>query len=151
MLSSFGHLLKEFRLYRGMTQKTLAQAINVNGSYIARLEMDDRRPSRRVVLDVAQAMELSPEDTDRLLASAQHLPEGDLDRLLADGGGPLMHPALRAVANAVEDQNLSPEGRKQLEDEIMAYVAARANALKQQDRDRKARRSAHRARMHQNQ
>ena len=151
MLTSFGRMLKEFRLQHGLSQKALADAVNVDGSYIARLEMDDRRPSRRVVLDVAQAMELSPEDTDRLLASAQHLPEGDLDRLLADGGGPLMHPALRAVANAVEDQNLSPEGRKQLEDEIMAYVAARANALKQQDRDRKARRSAHRAKMHQNQ
>ena len=138
MLSSFGHLLKEFRLYRGMTQKSLAQAINVNGSYIARLERDERRPSRRVVTNMARAMQLSADDTDRLLASAQHLPEGDLTRLIEQSGVSLAHPAIQTVANALQDRDLPPHAREQLENEIIAYIGFRLQQLKQQEHERLA-------------
>ena len=136
MLSSFGHLLKEFRLYHGLTQKTLAQAIHVNGSYIARLERDERRPSRRVVTSMARAMQLSADDTDRLLASAQHLPEGDLTRLIEQSGVSLAHPAIQMVANALQDRDLAPQAREQLENEITAYIGFRLQQLKQQEQER---------------
>lgn len=141
MLSTFGHLLKGFRLSRGLTQKELADAVDVNGSYIARLERDERRPSRRVVLDLSKAMQLSADDTDRLLASAQHLPEGDLAKIIAQSGVSMTHPAIQAVANALQDRELSPHGREQLEGEIIAYVAFRAQQLKQQEQDRLAQRA----------
>ncbi len=136
MLSSFGHLLKDMRLKHRLTQKELAEAIGVNGSYIARLERDERRPSRKVVMNLARAMKLSPEDTDRLLASAQHLPEGDLARIVEQSGISLAHPAIQSVANALQDRELTPHGREQLESEIIAYVAFRVQQLKLQEHDR---------------
>ncbi|MCW5881765.1 MAG: helix-turn-helix transcriptional regulator [Anaerolineae bacterium] len=145
MLTSFGYLLKEYRLNRHMTQKELAQAIGVNGSYIARLERDERRPSRRVVTNMAQAMNLSAEDRDRLLASAQHLPEGDLARIVEHSGVSLTHPAIQAVANALQDPDLTTHGREQLENEIVAYVGFRLQQLKQQDQARIAQRASARA------
>jgi transcriptional regulator with XRE-family HTH domain len=143
VLTSFGHLLKALRLERGMTQKMLADEVGVDGSYIARLESDERRPSRRVVLDLARALQLSPDDGDRLLASAQHLPEGALERIIAQSGVSMTHPTIQAVANALQDRELSSQGREQLEAEITAYVAFRSQQLKQQDRDRQAMRAAH--------
>jgi transcriptional regulator with XRE-family HTH domain len=136
MLSSFGHMLKDMRLGRRLTQKELASSVNVNGSYIARLERDERRPSRKVVMNLARAMQLTPEETDRLLASAQHLPEGDLARIIEQSGVSLAHPVIQAVANALQDRDLSPHGREQLESEITAYVAFRQQQIRQQERDR---------------
>ncbi len=145
MLSSFGHLLKEYRLQRHMTQKVLAKAIGVNGSYIARLERDERRPSRRVVTNVARAMNLSAEDQDRLLASAQHLPEGDLARIVEHSGVSLAHPVIQAVANALQDRDLTAQGREQLENEIIAYVGFRLQQLKHEERLRLTQRASGRA------
>lgn len=145
MLSSFGHLLKEYRSRYRMTQKELASAIGVNGSYIARLERDERRPSRRVVLNVAKAMTLPPEDLDRLLASAQHLPEGDLARLVEQSGVSLAHPAIQVVANALQDRDLTAHSREQLESEIVAYVGFRVQQLKHQEQVRLAQRATGRA------
>lgn len=142
MLSSFGHLLKEYRLNHHMTQKELAAAIGVNGSYIARLERDERRPSRRVVTNVAWAMNLSAEDRDRLLASAQHLPEGDLARIVERSGVSLAHPVIQAVANALQDRDLTAHGREQLENEIIAYVGFRLQQLKHQEQMRLTQRAS---------
>jgi transcriptional regulator with XRE-family HTH domain len=141
MLSSFGHLLKNFRLERGLTQKEVADGVGVNGSYIARLERDERRPSRRVVLELARTMKLSSEDSDRLLASAQHLPEGDLARIIEQGGVSMTHPAIQAVANALQNSGLSSHSRERLEAEIIAYVAFRTQQLQQQEQERMALRS----------
>ncbi|MFN8483498.1 MAG: helix-turn-helix transcriptional regulator [Anaerolineae bacterium] len=143
MLNSFGHLLKGYRLSKGMTQKELADAVGVNGSYIARLERDERRPSRKVVLSLAKALDLPPEDSDRLLASAQHLPEGDMARIIEQSGISLTHPAVEAVAVALQDKDLSPHAREQLENEVIAYVTFRAQQLRQQEHDRHQRAKAH--------
>ena len=142
MLTTFGHLLKQARLERGLTQKQLADSVDVDGSYIARLEMDERRPSRKVVLQLGRALGLTPEEGDRLLASAQHLPEGDLERLLNSSGVSMTHPVIQVVANALQDKDLSPRGRELLEEEITAYVAFRTQQLKQEERDRKSARAA---------
>lgn len=136
MLSTFGHLLKEFRQKRGLTQKHLATAVNVNGSYIARLERNERRPSRKIVLGMASAMKLSPEDSDRLLASSQHLPEGDLARLIEQSGVSMAHPVIQTVTNALQDRELSPHIREQLENEIVAYISFRVRQLKEQETER---------------
>ena len=140
MLTTFGHLLKSARLERGLTQKQLADSVNVDGSYIARLEMDERRPSRKVVLQLSKALQLTPEEGDHLLASAQHLPEGDLERLLNSSGVSMTHPVIQVVANALHDKELSPRGRELLEEEIKSYVAFRTQQLKQEERDRRAQR-----------
>ena len=143
MLNSFGHLLKGYRLSKGMTQKELADAVGVNGSYIARLERDERRPSRKVVLSLAKALDLPAEDSDRLLASAQHLPEGDMARIIAESGISLTHPAVEAVSAALQDKDLSPHAREQLENEVIAHVTFRAQQLRQQEQDRPQRAKAH--------
>lgn len=145
MLSSFGRLLKEYRHTHSMTQKQLADAVHVNGSYIARLERNERRPSRRVVMNMARAMRLSKDDTDRLLAGAQHLPEGDLARLVEQSGISMAHPVVQAVANALQDRDMTSHGREQLENEIVAYVGFRMQQIKQQEQER------HGLRMHQHQ
>lgn len=120
MLETFGTLLKEARVERGLTQLQLARPAEVNFSYIARLEMDERHPSRPVVLRLARVLNLSPLETDRLLVSANHAPEGDITDLL-ESGITTVHPLLAHVTQSLK--SLSPEDQEKLGAEITAYVA----------------------------
>lgn len=131
MLITFGHLLRNHRLQRGLRQQDIATPVDVDGSYIARLEMDERKPSRHVVIKIATALGLNADERDQMLAAAKHLPEGDIERLVAQSGVALTHPVVQAISNAFAE--LSPASRDILAEEIIAYVGFRVGQLKEQE------------------
>jgi predicted ATPase/DNA-binding XRE family transcriptional regulator len=68
---SFGALLKEYRLARGLTQETLAEAAGLSRDAINLLERGARRsPHRDAVTLLARALRLSGDERERLLAAA---------------------------------------------------------------------------------
>jgi transcriptional regulator with XRE-family HTH domain len=53
---TFGKVLREKRIGRGLTQKELADLANVDDSYISQLERDYKFPSARTIESLAQAL-----------------------------------------------------------------------------------------------
>ena len=89
---------------------------------VAQLEMGERRPSRKLLERLTEALELSGEDLDRLLVAYGFTPGGDTPEQIA--------AFLRA------DKHLSPEQAERL-----AKLVRRAyeQALREQGSERRAR------------
>lgn len=102
---SFGATLRRYRLRSGHTQNSLAKVVQVNASYINRMETGERSaPTREIALALARGMELSAYESDRLVASAGLLPPG-LQKL---GPG---DSTVAAVIGLLTNDRLSPEAR----------------------------------------
>lgn len=100
---SFGATLRRYRLCLGWSQNALAKVVGLNASYINRLERGEREaPTRGTAWALAQALELSLADGDRLLCSAGFLPPS-LQKL-----GPA-DSTVRAVVRILTDDRLSPQ------------------------------------------
>ncbi len=54
--------IKVYREYRGMSQKTLAGAINISPVYLSQIETGRRVGSARTLASIAQALEVSLDD-----------------------------------------------------------------------------------------
>jgi transcriptional regulator with XRE-family HTH domain len=101
----FQDLLFHFRQRLGRSQSALGAHAGVNASYINRLESGVRgAPTAEVARALASGLDLSPEETDRLLWSAGALPPSL--QTLAPGD-----PTILAVARLLGDRQLSPEAR----------------------------------------
>ncbi|HET8522756.1 MAG TPA: helix-turn-helix domain-containing protein [Thermomicrobiales bacterium] len=92
----FAPLLTELRTARGWTQKQLAQAAQLDQSYISRLEAGTRMPEHPTTLKLADALDLSPIERERLLAAGGFRSEAWDDPLLRDLISLLLDPALPA-------------------------------------------------------
>lgn len=69
---SFSQLLRSYRIKRNLTQRVLAKKVGVTRSYIALLEQGMRRnPSRRVLLKIAEVLDLSRSKEYELFLAAQ--------------------------------------------------------------------------------
>jgi transcriptional regulator with XRE-family HTH domain len=101
----FGATLRRYRRCVGWSQNALARVVGLDASYINRLERGEREaPTRQTALALAQALELSTEDADRLLGSAGYLPLS-LQKLGAADA------TVNAVVRLLTDDRLSPELR----------------------------------------
>lgn len=88
--TTFGAHLRRLRAEYGQSQTALADAANINSSYISRLESGDRQPTRDAIAAIATGCDLGPDERDALLIAGGFLP-GDTGIFLAD------EPELRAV------------------------------------------------------
>jgi dTDP-glucose pyrophosphorylase/transcriptional regulator with XRE-family HTH domain len=66
----FGELLLGGRTRLGLTREVLAGQVSLHASYIYRLETGERRPSREVVLSLAEALEVEGQALDMWLLAA---------------------------------------------------------------------------------
>lgn len=57
---AFGSVLRQYRNQRGFSQEKLAEAIDMDRTYISMLERGIHQPSLTVVLRIAEAFELRP-------------------------------------------------------------------------------------------
>jgi transcriptional regulator with XRE-family HTH domain len=91
-MARFGELLKSFRERARLSQRALAQAADIDRSYVCRLESGEREvTSRSLALRLADILGLSPSETDLWLISAgyvsprmQELAAGGVSRLLEE-------------------------------------------------------------------
>lgn len=93
-------LLAQLRQQAGLTQGQLAERAGISRSMVAQLEMAERRPSRKALGRLGEALRLSTEDTDNLQVAFGFTPEGDTPEQIA--------AFLRA------DKRLSPEAAERL-------------------------------------
>ena len=69
---SFSQLLRSYRIKRNLTQHVLAKKVGVTRSYIALLERGIRRnPSRRVLVKIAEVLDLSQSEKHELFLAIQ--------------------------------------------------------------------------------
>ena len=105
MSDTFESTLRRYRLRAGISQNALAKVVGINASYINRLESGEREaPTREVAHALARALALVPEETDRLLFAAGHVPPS-LQKL-----GPA-DSTIAAVTRLLTNDRLSPEAR----------------------------------------
>jgi transcriptional regulator with XRE-family HTH domain len=94
---SFADVLTALRHGRGLSQSRLAARAGFDHSFIGRLENGSRQPTRRAVRTIADALDASPPERDRLLLAAGFRPVDN--RHLFDG-----EPALAALIGILADQ-----------------------------------------------
>jgi len=58
----FGHRVKELRKEQDMTQQMLAEKIGYDRSYLGFLERGERNPSLEVIIKIAKALAIKPDD-----------------------------------------------------------------------------------------
>lgn len=126
--NGFSALLRAFRQQAGRSQSALARLVGVDASYINRLESGEREPPRRSLIEaLAMALELRPEDRDRLLVAAGQLP-GALARL-----GP-RDSTLSAVAEVLSDEALTEDERREFRRVVEAIAARWRRSTRQGER-----------------
>ena len=81
--TQFARMLRQFREDRQISQSRLAEASNFDHSYVSRLESGNRAPTRDAVNKLADALMLSANERDSLLASAGFMPQR-VESLFAD-------------------------------------------------------------------
>jgi transcriptional regulator with XRE-family HTH domain len=74
--SQFGELVRRHREVAGLSQNALARLVEVDQSYINRLERGEREPPKRaLVARLAEALALTGVERQRLLLAAGHVPD----------------------------------------------------------------------------
>ena len=114
--NAFGATLRELREQTDLSQSALGRRAEVHASIVSRLESGDRTPSGPGLVEaLARGLQLSPDDTDRLLAAAGFVP-AVITRL---GAG---DPTLLLVAQVLTDSRVSEDERQRLRDVVEAAV-----------------------------
>ena len=72
----FGVMLGQLRQKVGVSQKKLANILKWDQSYLSKIESGKRKnPSRNIILSITRILNLSEDETDELLFSAQYQPQ----------------------------------------------------------------------------
>ena len=93
--ASIGHLVREWRRHRGLTQERLADGAAVSLKHLSFVENGRARPSREMVLHLARHLDVPLRERNALLVSAGYAP--------AYGDTPWGDPALDEVRAGLAD------------------------------------------------
>lgn len=97
---SFGSLLRSHRQQAQLSLSALGKQVNLDFSYLSRLERGKRSPpGRATILDLATVLELTRTETDILLVAAGQIPDalmkiGPLDASISQIASVLTNPAI---------------------------------------------------------
>src|SRR3989344_7445279 len=81
----FGVMLGQLRQKAGVSQKRLANILKWDQSYLSKIESGKRKnPSRNTILSIARILNLSEDETDELLFSAQYQPQSIFEMTVND-------------------------------------------------------------------
>jgi transcriptional regulator with XRE-family HTH domain len=115
--TSFGALVRSYRERAKLSQSALARQAGLDASFINRVESGQRGAEREPVEALVGALQLAPEEADRLLAAAGHLPALFLRVGLHD-------PTLQLVARILTDESLTAAERADFR-QVVARLGAR--------------------------
>jgi transcriptional regulator with XRE-family HTH domain len=93
-----GHLLREWRRRRHLSQLELASGAAVSARHLSFIETGRSRPSREMVLHLADRLEVPLRERNRLLLAAGHAPSFAEHSLDDDGMGPVRQALDRFLA-----------------------------------------------------
>jgi hypothetical protein len=127
---AYGELLRALR--RGTSATVIQRAAGLHPTQLKRTEQGSRSPEGPdEVLAVARAIGASPEERDRMLEAAGYWPAAFIELGRDD-------PTLRALAAALADPDVPPEGRSQLRVAVEALAAGmRALGARQAELERR--------------
>lgn len=74
MSTTFAEMLRYLRKQHGVSQNLVSERTTYDKSFISRLESQERKPTREAILRIAEAIELSDDETDQLLLMASFMP-----------------------------------------------------------------------------
>lgn len=114
----FAQLLKQYREGGRVSQSRLAEIAGFDHSYVSRLESGNRTPTREAVTKLAEALGLTPEQRDSLLAAAGYMPQR-VESLLAD------EPVLTEVLRLLQSRDV-PEAVRRDVREMLGLVVRQA-------------------------
>lgn len=103
-VSALGHLLREWRHARGLSQLELALAAGISARHLSFVETGRAQPGRDVVLRLASALDLPLRDRNAALTAAGYAPLYRHARLDA----PEMAPVVRAIDFMLRQQEPYP-------------------------------------------
>jgi len=107
---SFGELIRQERLKKGVTLRKFAQSVDLSSTFISRMERDDTYPpSEEKILNIAAALGLDP---DYLILMARKVPE-EVQELLFDHPHlvGLLRKAIKKNGKEIDDMtSLSSKG-----------------------------------------
>lgn len=126
---SFGKTLQRIRRKKEMTQREVAQIIEMDYSYFSRLENDrfDSKPTRETIDKIAEALECTEEERGELLTAAGRIDEELENAARIAGGQPKIGKLFRAVVKLPLDKI----------DEIMQKVESELEASRKPKQGRK--------------
>lgn len=118
---SFGKTLQRIRREKVLTQREVAQEIEMDYSYFSRLENDrfDSQPTRETIEKIADALKCSKEQRGELLSEAGRIHE-DIERVARIAS---KRPALGRLFQAAA--KLSPEKVDEILKQVNAEVEAK--------------------------
>jgi transcriptional regulator with XRE-family HTH domain len=117
-METFGTVLAAYRTRQGLSQLGLAKISGVHASIINRFERDERQPADRDMIDrLAEALQLTPAEHDRLLAAGRFFP-APIERLGA------ADPDLLLLADILSDETIPASDREELR-QVLRAVARR--------------------------
>lgn len=71
MLTVFGKEVRKLRLDRGMIMKSMADMLGVSSAYLSSIEHGDKPIPKNFISRLAEALELTPEEIERLESAAK--------------------------------------------------------------------------------
>ena len=81
ILAQFGQCLQNARTKRGLSQEKLAEAANLDRTYISLLERGKRNPSLLCIASLSRALDISLSELFEPMLVAQRLDNNDIRRL----------------------------------------------------------------------
>lgn len=126
MRDEFPAMLRTFRERNGRSRNALAHEVGVDPSYLTRIEHGDREPPRQhIVESLTRALRLSVPERNRLLVAAGYAPLSVVQLGAWDD-------ALQAVADVLNDIELSPEERNEFR-AVVQMISARWRGIPTND------------------
>jgi transcriptional regulator with XRE-family HTH domain len=111
---TFAAMLRRHRIEAGLSQNQLARLAKIDPAYVNRMERALANyttvPSRRVVLGLADALEMGPGPTDRFLFAAGLAPETDWQSraIAAETIVAMVRDAVRPIDDQAEQEEPTP-------------------------------------------
>lgn len=103
---TFGQTLQKIRREKKLTQRGIAQTIEMDFSYFSKLENDrfDSKPTRETIEKIADALGCTPAERTELLAAAGRIDQ-DLEKIIvAAQTRPEMNKLFRAAINLPREE-----------------------------------------------
>jgi len=129
-MSTFGMLLNEYRKRAGLSQNDLATQAGLSASTISRIESGERSAprSRKQVIAMAQAMDLSQEETDILL-SAGGLAPSTAPELSLHPRDETLYRIAQGLQTLRTDPQIGPAQVRFVEEAILLLLRGARSAL----------------------
>lgn len=115
MHNTFARCLMEMRGISRMSQDRLAGLTGYDRSYITRLELGQRVPSRDAVLRLAEAMQISEANRNKMLVAAGYAPSDEKDL-------PERDPVVDALVALLADPMVTNEVRDDVRNMVATLV-----------------------------